>query len=1136
MPNKELNFPLRDGSKPLPGFRLRRLEMLNWGTFHEKVAVLAPEGRWTLLVGENGSGKSTAVDALRTLLVPPRLLNYNDASGEQKRRDRTRRSYVRGTFATASQEESSTAIPQNLRGPGEYSILLAVFGNEHSGEAVTLAQLLWELNEKVDELYIVAREDRSIREHLAMLGQSRELKKTLRQRRFEPFDSFSAYSERFRSLLGMPNETALEVFNQAIGVKEVLDINHFIRRHMLEGSDSVEFIHNRLRPHYYELDACWRAIEKAQKQLDALAPIADCHRRIEEATARRKQLEELLAVAPLYYAHRHLELRREEAEALATRLADLNRQKAGLEEARRRDETERDAKRREIDADETQQSIERLGLQMEAANERLRNRQQRWTEFSKHLKTLNRAQPVESDEQFARVRGETEQQRGLLEGNRTAADEKRVKQLIEKQQAEAERERLGKELQSLRDKRVLIPSDFVAIREAVSAATGIPIDDLPFAGELMEVRPEYREWTGAIERLLHQFGVSLLVPERHYLPVAKFINERHLGIRFTFHNVPLQTPGFRVDFLADRERVAGRLNFRDDTPLVVWVKGEVTRRFNHACCPDVARLKEVDYGLTREGLIRDGPTRHTKDDRRAVNDATNYVLGWSVEGKIKALTAAFQQAEKKVAAAGQRAVEAEKQVRSLDAQLGAVTDVLAVGAFTEIDVRSVQMELARLNREKQELEASSEKLNVLKAQLQTVLDRLQAIQREIDALNKTIGSVERDQENNASAAEELAKKLNAQPTFDSAPFDAPLKEVQEEGKLTLANIEAVEAQVAARLRRGVARQDGFANSAREEMLPKMEGFLRDYPEHTADLKAEAAFAADFSALRGRIEREELPQHKDRFEKFLGENLVGDTAMFHSKLLEHEKSLRNRVDLVNCALRKIPFTDATYVQIVAQATRADDVRQFRAELKECLAGGLNPTADDRLRIFTRIRELMIKFEKDDAWTRRVTDARNWLEFGVREIIDNGGREANFYSGSSGKSGGQKTKLAFTILASAITAQYGLLTAETEADTFRLVVIDEAFARTDEANSERALRLFADLGLQLVVVNPFDAKGRIVEDYVHSFHLAVNPDGNNSKLRRASRAEYEAARDESEGSGAAVSVAASDTVPANNASSR
>jgi uncharacterized protein YPO0396 len=1136
MPNQELKFPLANGRKPQPGFRLWRLEMLNWGTFHEKVAVLAPEGGWTVLVGENGSGKSTAVDALRTLLVPPRLLDrsYNDASGDQRRRDRSRRSYVRGTWASASQEESASAIPQNLRNPGVYSILLAVFVNEQTGEMATLAEVLWELNEKVDEYYSVAHGDKSICEHLSELGPSRELKKTLRSRGFEPCgDSFPAYSHRFRSLLGIPNDAALEVFNQAIGVKEVIDINLFIRRHMLEGSDAVEFIHDRLRPHYNELDACWRAIERAEKQLESLKPIAECHRRIEEASMRRLELEKLLEIAPIYYAYRNLELRNREADSLKTQMGELNRQKVNLEENRRRDEAERDAKLQEIAANKTQQSIQRLENQMEAANERLKARQRRSDEFRAFLRTLDRVQAVESDEQFLRVRGEVEQQRNLVQGNRDDADNKRVKLLIEKQRAETERERLGKELESLRNRRVLIPSEFVAVRDAVSAATSIDAGDLPFAGELMEVKTEFREWTGAVERLLHQFGVSLLVPERHYVAVAKFINERHLGIRFTFHRVPSQAPSFLLDFLGDRDRVPGRLNFLETHALAAWVKSEVTRRFNHFCCADVQRLKEVDYGLTREGLIRDGPTRHTKDDRRAVNDATNYVLGWSVEGKIRALMAAFKDADQKAGTAGRKADEAKKQVNKLDEQLAAVKGVLSVGSFLEIDLRSVQVELARFRQEKKQLEESSEALQILRKQLDGVLKRLEKNKTETEGLMKRIGAVETDQRTNKEACAELAEELKDHTQFDAELFAGAFKDLQEEGVLTLANIRGVEDRVSDRLRRQMARQEGFANTARTEMLPKMADFLHDYPEHTANLRAEPEFATDFARLRVQIEGDELPQHKQRFEKFLGENLVGDTAMFHSKLLEHEKDLRNRVDLVNKALCHIPFSNTTHVQIVAQATRVDDIRQFRAELKECLSGGLNPAADDRLRIFARIRELMTKFEKDDAWTRRVTDARNWLEFGVREIADSDGHEVQFYSASSGKSGGQKAKLAFTILASAITAQYGLVDAATEADTFRLVVIDEAFARTDEANSQRALELFKTLGLQLVVVNPFDAKGRIVEDYVDSFHLAVNPDGNNSKLRRASRAEYEAVRNGDQCNGALNIAGQASEEPSTNA---
>ena len=141
---------------------------------------------------------------------------------------------------------------------------------------------------------------------------------------------------------------------------------------------------------------------------------------------------------------------------------------------------------------------------------------------------------------------------------------------------------------------------------------------------------------------------------------------------------------------------------------------------------------------------------------------------------------------------------------------------------------------------------------------------------------------------------------------------------------------------------------------------------------------------------------------------------------------------------------------------------------------------------------------------------MTDVRNWLEYGVRELYTADNTEAEYYSASSGKSGGQKSLLAFTILASAITAQYGLCGGKDDVNRFRLVVVDEAFGKTDEENSQRALDLFKELGLQLVVINPFDAKSCIVENYVHSYHLVTVQD-DVSSLRRASRAEYEAARE-------------------------
>src|SRR6059058_4665273 len=91
----ELPAGPKDDDGALPGFRLHRLELLNWGTFHGGVRTFRLDGANSLLTGDIGSGKSTVVDAITTLLLPANRIDYNKAAGAQKR-ERTLMSYVRG--------------------------------------------------------------------------------------------------------------------------------------------------------------------------------------------------------------------------------------------------------------------------------------------------------------------------------------------------------------------------------------------------------------------------------------------------------------------------------------------------------------------------------------------------------------------------------------------------------------------------------------------------------------------------------------------------------------------------------------------------------------------------------------------------------------------------------------------------------------------------------------------------------------------------------------------------------------------------------------------------------------------------------------------------------------------------------
>ena len=126
----------------LAGFRLQRLEVLNWGTFDQRVWTLELDGRNGLLTGDIGSGKSTLVDALTTLLLPSNRISYNKAAGAETR-ERDLRSYVLGHYKSERNEATGASRPVPLRGASSYSVILGVFANIGTDQQVTLAQVFW---------------------------------------------------------------------------------------------------------------------------------------------------------------------------------------------------------------------------------------------------------------------------------------------------------------------------------------------------------------------------------------------------------------------------------------------------------------------------------------------------------------------------------------------------------------------------------------------------------------------------------------------------------------------------------------------------------------------------------------------------------------------------------------------------------------------------------------------------------------------------------------------------------------------------------------------------------------------------------------------------------------------------------
>lgn len=1085
------------------------MELLNWGTFNGAIHRILPDARWSLLIGDNGSGKSTTADALRTLLVPPSKSSYNDASIDHKLRkaksDRTRLSYIRGAFGAVSQEDSAVPIVQHHRDEGTLSILLAVFINEVRQANVTLAQILWSQNNKADQIYLVAREDKNIKDHLTGLSMGKNMRKELQLRGFEPFPSFSAYEETFRRYLGIPGAGALEVFNQVIGVKEVNDLNQFIRKHMLEPTDTHQYIETHIKPHYVQLNACWEAIQRAEEQLQILNPIAERYVKWEEAKTNHAGLDRLRDVLAHYYDQRQLEMRFAYDEELEAKITKLKEEQTRLLNEQSSQQTKRDSLNAAISNDATGQRLKDIARELESATAERDHRLRAQQSLRQQMTILQRTFPLENSAQFDAMRQKLLTDKGPLEGNYEAHERKKMEAYAAKDSAEKARKQLGEEAQAIRDSGALIPKRLQDVRQKVCQATGVPEKDLPFAGELIEVEPEFKDWTGAIERLLHGFGISMLVSERHYRQVASFINANFLGTRLEFHQVPNMFSPSRPDILNDRNRVPARLRFQEESPFCKWLQAEVVRRFSHPCCETVDQLREQNFGITKNGMIKDG-ARHVKDDRFDISDRKQYVLGWSTQSKLAALMEEFELLTQQVNDNDRKFKQSVEQLKGINEKLSAIKLILAIENFDEIDPRPFQERMISLHDEQERLKKASDKVRELQRQLDAVDGELTQLAQKLEKKNQEIGSLGGKREDNTRRVNQLKQELEGVPQV-AEEFQTQIIELQGDNKLTLDTFGSVQNAVDRKIQEKLRTLQGQMDAFQGYILPAMQKFLQQYPQERASLMAEIAYGSEFIKLRDEIKGEELPKHHERFFSLLNTKLIMDMAAFNMKLVQDEKDIRDRIGVVNQTLRHTKFSRETYVHIRVTPANSDEIRTFRARLKSCLTRGILPEPSEQDAIYKNIRELIADFEKQPEWTARVTDVRNWMDYGVQELDTADNTEVEYYAVSSGKSGGEKTLLAFTIMASAITSQYGLTGNGDDLNRFRLVLVDEAFAKTDPDNSRRALELFQALDLQLIVINPWDAKSRIVENYVDSYHLAnTNLSTHCSSLTRATRERY------------------------------
>ena len=322
------------------GFRLDCLEVFNWGTFDDEIIKIAPKGNNSLLTGANGSGKTTFIDALLTLLVPQKKDRfYNQSSGAEKKGDRTEESYILGNYGTILKDGASAATAQRLRSKDTYSILLASFSNTDQ-RTVTLFQLRWFSGNEMKRSFGIAHVPLSIEGHFPKFDDKNLWKHRLEQEfntntsknKIEFFDNYpSKYAKRLVGILGMKSLKALKLFNQTVGIKVLEDLDGFIRINMLNDKEP-ETRYIELHNSFVTLRSAKNKIDKTKEQLKQLEPISNLATKLSDKNALKEKLVNSRDLAVLWFSKKGNELFLDEKKQLETLKKDTESQIDVLED------------------------------------------------------------------------------------------------------------------------------------------------------------------------------------------------------------------------------------------------------------------------------------------------------------------------------------------------------------------------------------------------------------------------------------------------------------------------------------------------------------------------------------------------------------------------------------------------------------------------------------------------------------------------------------------------------------------------------------------------------------------------------------------------------------------------------------
>lgn len=1043
---------------PSSAFTLTHLDLYNWGPFGGRhCADIDPKG--TAIIGPTGSGKTTLVDALMTLLThQPR---YNLASTGGHESDRDLMSYIRGVSGAGNNSGDNSHISR----PGK--TVTAVFARFHNGEkAVRIGALFWvesssSATSDLKRLWLFSeRDDQGLDDWLAIHheGGARGLKQHCRDvSGIQINDSKKAYLAQVRRFFEV-GENAFTLLNRAAGLKQLNSIDEIFRELVLDDRSTFDRA-REVASEFDDLAAIHAELETARRQYQSLTPIAETHKNHQSAHEALNKQQVLLEVLPAWFAQVGHQIWTNRANELKRQIDICSTAITSFEASATSQKSKADTLK-DIYLKAGGASIEQLKDQIDQQKDWVQDRNRYAVDYLKLVKKLDLKETLTPEALEANQQTCKEQQKTL-----TTLLEDQDKKVLE---LGIKRSKYTESVTELEDeiRRIKarpgsnIDGRFQEFRSELATALNLQEENLPFVAELVETKSEQKAWRGAIERAIGGHRLRLLIPSAAMKTALAWVNQRdnRLHVRL----LEVQAAQAPAQFMEDG--FTRKLNFKEHPHCEALKK--LLAGIDRHCVQASENLRETPHGMTVEGLMSGKRGFFEKRDNQRLDKG--WMTGFDNRDRLAALGEELIENNRHADEIQQDLTDAQRALRDTRMNLELNAKLIDI-CFSDIDLPSAESKLEELCQNLGMLTAPESDVEKARQEYEQVNHTLEKTQQDLSDKRTHCGILESKRSGAVDRCSDMLERIgegltDIQQALADKHFSMPEPEQCERlDQLERAERARLDQQIKTLNKRvqgyelSLTQLMGKAKTIDTGALSETGSEIRDIPEYLERLRV--------------LKEEALPEKLERFISYLNQSSDQGVTQLLAHIQNEVAVIEERIADLNETLKRVDFQPGRYLKLEPKRVTHESLRTLEKAQRQLRANALK---DDQGESHFLALENMIGLLRDASDNKRTVgarallDPRYRLQFAVSVLDRKTATVIETRTGSQGGSGGEKEIIASYILTASLS--YALCPDGATQPLFGTIVLDEAFSKSSHAVAGRIISALNEFGLHPLFVTP------------------------------------------------------------------